>query len=242
MNDNLKNNWNNLDEFSDIPGYGFKSINQFLGYRSDTIFDKIRWIFYGDLLRKLVGTLFIICGLVIYHDKMPLVTILSLLLIIQLFASWFEIKALQNFNKISNPASSPKNILSAILVFLKSSFTLPLISMSSSFVFIFVPGLLLYFELVYGYLKPITPFDYLAFCGLCLIGIIMSFTIIRSQLNFHIKHLRVCLSDLNEDTLFLVSQNIESQRKQDEWIKVLVSLALIIGFVALLAALKSSIG
>jgi len=39
----------------------------------------------------------------------------------------------------------------------------------------------------------------------------------------------------------MVSENIESQRKQDGWIKVLVSLALIFGFIVLLALLKSSI-
>jgi hypothetical protein len=46
------------------------------------------------------------------------------------------------------------------------------------------------------------------------------------------------LSDLNDNVLFIVSQNIEAQQKQDRTTKLLLGIVLIIGFVLLIAILK----
>jgi len=50
------------------------------------------------------------------------------------------------------------------------------------------------------------------------------------------------LSDLNDNALAIVSNNISSQQKQDRTNKVLLFFVLIIGFVLLIAIFKNVLG
>ena len=75
-----------------------------------------------------------------------------------------------------------------------------------------------------------------------LIGIGFNFFVYRAQINYHIKHLKVCLTDLNENALKLVSQNIEMQRKQDRINKLILTLFLVLGFILLIAIFMNAFG
>lgn len=236
---NLKDKWNNVDEYSDIPEFDNRSIEQFLSNRSVSIYEKIRRILITDLVVKSVSGILILLDLLIYHDTYPVIYVITGLLLLLLAMFWLEVKVLQKFNKAADPGQTTRDNLSAILIFLKRRFTVPLFTIASTQVLIFVPGLLLYFFLVYGHIKPITPLSYFVFCFLCLIGTVVSFLYMKSQVGFNIRHLNLCLSDMNDSILAVVADNIEAQRKQDSMIKVLVGLLLIFGFVILLAVLKS---
>ena len=71
--------------------------------------------------------------------------------------------------------------------------------------------------------------DIWVFSTICLIGIVMNFVTNNSMVNYQKKHLELCLSDLNENSLELVAQNIETRQKMDHIIKILVAIALVLG-------------
>ena len=70
----------------------------------------------------------------------------------------------------------------------------------------------------------------------------LNFVINNSQVKYNIKHLKLCLTDLNDNILAIVTNNIEAQRKQDRTTKVLISFVLVFGFVLLIAVFKSVSG
>jgi len=84
--------------------------------------------------------------------------------------------------------------------------------------------------------------SFIVYTVLCLIGTIGSFQRIKSQIKYHVKNLTVCLSDLNENSLGFAFETIKNQRKQDNFIKMLVYFLLIFGFVVLIAFMKSILG
>jgi len=59
------------------------------------------------------------------------------------------------------------------------------------------------------------------------------------QVRYHIKHIRICLSDLNDNALAMASENIELKRKQDTTIIVLTQVVILLGFLVLIVILKS---
>ena len=104
---------------------------------------------------------------------------------------------------------------------------------------LFISGLLLYFFITYGQLRPLDNMDVFVFSTLCLIGIVSNFAVNRSQIEYHAGHIEACLSDLNDEVLAVVTSSIESQRKQDHAIKMLLALVLVLGFVVLIVVLKA---
>ena len=129
-----------------------------------------------------------------------------------------------------------------ILVYLKRKANLYELTIAASQILIFVPGLLIYFYLVYGQVKPMTGFSFFVFATLALIGTIMAFVRVKTQIKFHIKHISLCLSDLNENTLGFALKTIDVQRKRDNLVKLLVALLLIFGFIVFIALIKSIVG
>jgi hypothetical protein len=76
------------------------------------------------------------------------------------------------------------------------------------------------------------------FSTLGLIVMVSHFAVNRGQIEHHARHIEACLSDLNDNVLAVVTSSIESQRKQDFAIKLLLTLVLTFGFVALVVVLK----
>jgi hypothetical protein len=61
------------------------------------------------------------------------------------------------------------------------------------------------------------------------------------QARCHIKHIRICLSDLNDNALALASENIESKRKMDITIVILIQVLILLGFLVVVAVVKSNL-
>lgn len=62
----------------------------------------------------------------------------------------------------------------------------------------------------------------------------------KSIVKYQIKHLELCLSDLNKNVLELVKSNIETQQKQSRTTNFLVGMVLVLGFVLLAIIFKST--
>lgn len=242
MNDfNIKDSWNNIDENAGIPGYGITSLDKYIKGQTLSVFGKIRWLFIRDLIVKSVGGVFIFLNLFFYKSD-PAVMLINLIILGLLLLMFIVgIRVYQRFNILADPGKNAKQNLTSLLTFLKRHFKVPVIMYASTQVFVFIPGLLTYFFLVYGEVKYLTPLSYFVFSFLCLIGIVFSIILTLSQVKYHEKHIRICLSDLNDNALAQASENIKLRRSQDTLIIILTGLGIILGFVVVLAILHSMI-
>lgn len=237
-----KDIWRSLEENPGVPIEGTFDAQRFIKSRSNTVKDKIRKIIQNDLLLKLVGGIVLLLDIAFYIDTINVLYVCFAGLIFLAIMSFIEYKTLQQFNKIADPGLSTRDNLSEILIFLQRKSNILAILNASSQVLIFVPGLLAYFFLTYGQLKPMTGMSFFVFTTLCVIGTIMSYSRIISQVNYYIKHITLCMSDLNDDVLQMAYASIEKERRQDNTLKVVIGLLAIFAFVALIGVLKSVMG
>ena len=236
---NLKSGWDNIDELSGIPGYDIKSVEKFIHGRSISIYQKIRGLFILSFILKSVAFLFIVFNLILYRKYENVIMINALLCLLLVIFLIIEIRFYFEFRKSATPSKSSKENLSSLLVFLGRKYPLLAIIWSATYLFGFIPGILLYFILAYGYLKPIDLMDYLVFSFLGLIGILSSYLYNKRQFGYYIRHIKLCLSDLNDNALTMASEIIETKRKLDVTIIVLTYFVIILVFVVLMVILKS---
>ena len=237
--EDLRNIWNSLDDYPGVPITGKFSAEQFIKSRSDTVKNRIRKILFNDLLLKLVGGIFLLLDLTFYFDVPEVLNVCAGTLIFLLVMATLEFLTLKRFNSISNPEQSMSNNLSGTMIFLQRKSNIFGILTASSQVLIFVPGLLLYFFLIYGQLKPLTGMSFFVFSTLCLIGTIMFYIRTMSQIKYYVKHFTIYMSDLNDNVLQTAYSTIEKDRKRDNTIKTLTGMLLIFAFVVLIVLLKS---
>lgn len=240
-NNSLKDNWDNLSDYIGGSKFSNMSMEQFIKSRSGTIYSKIRSTVITDLVLKTVFAVVIVLDMTFYHSKLPVMSVLVCLAVLLIFTYWIEVSMLKAFSRETDPGKTSRESLSSMLTFLERKSLVPVIAMAATQVIIFVSGLLLYFHLIYGYIRHVNLFGFSVFGILCLIGVVTSLIINLSQIKYHIKHLKVCLSDLNDNTLAMVAQNIEESRKQDATVKFLLGLAITFGFVVIIALLKAII-
>ena len=238
MND-IRNGWENIDEFTGIPGYGIKSIDKFIRGRSVSIYGKIRKIFKIDFVFKSVAALFIIVNLILYRDYQDILIINAVLLGFLIILTISGIKYYNLFNESADPGKTSKENLSSMLTFLKRKFPIAAIMCAATYIFGYVPGILLYFMVAYGYLKPFTSLSYFVYSFILFIGMLFGFILNMRQVKFHMNQIRICLSDLNDDALAIATEHIESKRKMDSIVIVLIQVVVLLGFIVLIAVLKS---
>ena len=236
---NLRNGWDNIDELIGIPGYGITSLANFIKGRSVSIFEKIRNVFIRDIITKSVAYLFIVSDLILYRDNKNILIINAALLFLLMLVTLVWVKYYNQFKRSSDPGKSSKENLTSLLTFLTRKYPVPAIFSATTYLFVYIPGILLYFIISYGYLKPLTPLSYFVYSFLCLTGIIFMYVNDIRQARFHINHIRICLSDLNDNALALASENIESKRKMDLTITILIMFVLLLLFIVMLVVLKS---
>jgi hypothetical protein len=126
-----------------------------------------------------------------------------------------------------------------MLTYLRSGFFSTLLAISIGYPFMFIAGSLLYFYGAYGYVRPLDGQDIIVFSIFIIAGLTFNFYVNRKQIDYQVKHLETCLTDLNDSSLQMVSENLERQRKQDITNKVLLFIVLAFGFVLLLVILKN---
>ncbi|HKI88691.1 MAG TPA: hypothetical protein VKA38_06665, partial [Draconibacterium sp.] len=231
--------WKSAGKTTETPGYESETIERFLTSRSNSVTSKVAKMLQLDVALKLLVALVLIIDAVIYFNiqKMVLVTCAAgLVLIIPLVL--FEFRVLKRFSEISDYAQTTREKLSAMLTFLRSRFFTALLSISATYIFVFISGSLLYFYSVYGKVRAMDGMDVFVFSVFIIIGIAMNFFVNQGQVKYNIKHLEMCLSDLNEQILEAVTSNIELQQKQDRITKILLMLVIVFGFVIFAVVLK----
>ena len=239
MNDkNLKDIWKTTEVNAKPEGYESSTIERFVKGRSGSVADQIRKMLQFDVALKTLAVILLIIDITLYLNT-EMVVIISICGITVLTAlAMFEIKVLQRFSRIADNNQSTKENLSEMLIFLRSRFFTALLSIASTYIFIFISGSLIYFYAVYGEVRKLDGTDILVFSTFILIGIVLNFVVNFGQVKYHIKHLESCLANLNDNLLEIISQNITTQQKQDRKIKMLFGVLLIFGFVLLILVLK----
>jgi len=240
MNDEkLKAMWSKAEKLSGASDYESPSIEQFISGRSNDTAQKIKNMIIFDIaLKALVLASFVVDFILFFGTtNVMVITVAGAVLLVPLIL--YQRSLQRRFDRAANNDQSTRDKLASMLTYLKTRFFTTLLSVSISYLFVFIAGSLAYFYAAYGYVRPLDGVDIVVFLGFIVIGIAFNFLINRGQVNCHIKHLEVCLADLNENNLELVSENIELQRKQDRSNKILLALAIIVGFVLLIAVLMN---
>jgi len=231
----LKAMWNKTETQMGSSCYESSAIEKLLSGRSGDSFRKIRNMIIFDIaLKVFVGLLFSI-DFVLYYGTAREMIVCVTAIVILVPLSLFQLSLLKKFENAFDNGQTLRGKLASMLIYLKSKFMLTLLTISVTYLFVFVSGSMLYFFAAYGFVRPLDVLDIVVFSTFILIGIVFNFAVNRGQVKYQIRYLESCLSDLNDKVLEFVSEKIELQRKQDRTIKILLGLVLILGFVLLIA-------
>ena len=238
MND-LRKGWENIDEFAGIPGIGITSVEKFIQGRSTSIAGKVRGIFIRDFIFKSLGFLFIILNLVLCRNDPGIRLINATLGILLIIFTFLGIRFYREFKRSADPARSSRENLSSLLNFLTRRFPYAAMIAATSYVCTVLPGILLYFVVAYGYFEPLSTENYLVFSFLGILGTVSGYVLDMRAVRHHIQHIKICLSDLNDNALAMASQNIELKRKMDHIITILIQVVILLAFLGIIAVFKS---
>lgn len=238
MND-LRNGWENIDEFAGIPGMGITSVDKFIKGRSVSIAGKVRGIFVRDFIFKTLGYLFIVPNLFLYKDFQEIWLINAILGILLIIFTLMGIRFYREFKRSADPSRSSRDSLSSLLTFLTRRFPYAAVVAATTYICTFLPGILFYFVVADGYLKHFTTETYIVFSFLGLLGTVSGYVLDIRSVRHHIQHIRICLSDLNDNALALASQHIEMKRKMDHAMVILIQVVILLGFLGLLVIFKN---
>jgi len=242
MNDNdkyLKDMWNKAENAMGSSEYGRETIERFISKRSDSTAQKVKNMIFIDLAVKFVVLAILSIDIFLYlgTSNVIAVCITSVVLLIMLIL--FQFKMLSRFSEIADYSQSTKEKLASMLTYLRSGFFSTLLAISSTYLFMFIAGMLVYFYAAYGQVRPLDGQDIIVFSIFLIAGLGFNLYINRKQVDYQIKHLETCLSDLNDSSLQMVSTNLEKQRKQDITNKILLMIVLAFGFVLLIVIFKN---
>ncbi len=232
--------WNSTAGSAGASGYEQSTIERLLGKRSYSVVDKVRRMLQLDIWMKSAIAFLLAVDAALYWRVQMAVSFTCLgAIAVTVPLVLFQLRVLKHVASVSDCGQSTREVLSGTLTFLRSRFLTALLSTSLTYLFFFISGLLLYFFITYGQLRPLDNMDVFVFSTLCLIGIVSQLAVNRGQIEYHARHIEACLSDLNERVLAVVTSSIESQRKQDHAIKMLLALVFGLGFVVLVVVLRA---
>lgn len=236
---NLKEMWANAEGFIETTSYESKTIEHFISKRSTSTAGYIKKMIFLDIALKWLAIIIFGIDIFLYYGTMNVTSVCVIGVALLFILVLFQFKLLNEFTQIAHYGQTPKDKLASMLTYLRNRFYTTLLAISSTYLFIFISGSLLYFYATYGHVRPLDGQDIIVFSIFILIGIVFNLIVNYKQVAYQIKHIEACLSDLNDNTLPLVLSNIETQRKQDRTNKILLMLVLVIGFVLLIAIFKN---
>ena len=231
--------WNKAENFMAGSDYESETIERFISKRSNSTAEYIKKMIFLDIALKSLGVVVLGIDIFLYYGTINVTSVCVIGIALLIILVLFQFKLLNQFTQIADYGQTPKDKLASMLTYLRNRFYTTLLAISSTYLFIFISGTLLYFYATYGQVRPLDGQDIIVFSILIILGIVFNFIVNQKQVAYQVKHIEACLSDLNDNTLPLVLSNIETQRKQDRTNKTLVMLVLIIGFVLLIAIFKN---
>lgn len=240
MNDKkLKDMWNKAETLMEASAYESSSIEQFISGRSNDTTQKIRNMIIFDLVLKALALCALAIDFVLYFGTTNVMSVTAAGVAILIPLIFMQYKLLNRFSEAADNGQTTRNKLASMLTYLKTKFFTTLLSVSGTYLFVFIAGSLLYFYAAYGYVRPLDGVDFVVFLTFIILGIVLNFVVNHGQVKYHIKHLEICLNDLNDQNLELVSENIELQRKRDRANKLLLALVLVLGILLLIIVFKN---
>jgi hypothetical protein len=243
MNENeLKQVWRKAGKEMSSQAYSSATLEQFINNRSSSIGAKVKQLLQIDVFIKSALLVSLLVNVYLYFDTPAILSVCLAAILLLTGLTYFVFKTMERFNQVTDPSKSAKDNLTSMLTFLQGRFETSTLAVASTNLFGFISGVLIYFYLVYGRVRPLDAMDYFVFGVLYLIGIIFGIAATRGQVKYHIEHLKACLSDLNENVMAVVSSHIETQRKQDKVMKTLLMFLVVFGFVLLIVVLKQTAG
>lgn len=231
--------WSKAEKLAGASDYESSSIEQFISGRSNDTTQKIRNMIIFDIALKSLVLAVLVVDFVLFWGTSNVMVVTGMGAMILILLIFYQNKLLTRFILAADNGQSTRNKLASMLIYLKTRFFSTLLLVGITYLFVFIAGSLAYFYAAYGYVRPLDRVDVVVFIGFILVGIVFNFLVNKGQVNYHIKHLEVCLTDLNENNLELVSENIELQRKHDRSNKFLLALVIVVGFVLLIAVLMN---
>jgi hypothetical protein len=235
----LKDMWNKAENLLGSSEYERSTIERFISKRSNSTAERIKKMIYVDIVVKSVVLLVLIIDMFLYLGTINVIAVCVTSMVLLTVLILFEFRMLKRFSEIVDYGKSTKEKLATMLTYLRSDFFSTLLVISIGYPFMFIGGTLLYFYTTYGYVRPLDGQDIIVFSTFIIAGLIFNFYINKKQVDYQVKHLETCLSDLNDSSLQMVSDNLERQRKQDITNKILLFIVLAFGFVLLLVVFKN---
>ena len=235
----LKGVWNKVEDTMETSVYTSETIERFVSNRSTSVLERIRKMLQLDIALKLVFTSVLGIDAMLYFDVQPnifLVCIAGMVAAVPLIL--LQWKTLQQFDSLTDYDQSTKDRLARVLTFLRTRFFTAILSISSTYIYIFISGMLMYFFVTYGQVRRLDGIDFVVFSTLIVIGTVMNVVINSGQVRYHIRHIETCLSDLNDNELAVITNNIETQRKQDQVMKILITIVVVLGITLLAILVK----
>ena len=235
----LKDMWNKAENLLSTSDYESSSIEKFISKRSNSTAQKVKNLIFLDIAVKFASLLVLGIDIFLFIRTFNVIAVCITAIILLVPLILFQFRMLNRFSKISDFGQSTKEKLASMLTYLRSGFFSTLLAISSTYPFMFIAGMLLYFYAAYGYVRPLDGQDIIVFSIFLVFGLVFNFYVNRKQVDYQIKHLETCLSDLNDNSLEMVSTNLEKQRKQEITNKILLMIVLVFGFVLLIAVFKN---
>lgn len=235
----LKDMWKNMDLIMDNPGYSTTDIEGFLKGKSQMISKKISEIIRTDLVIKYISAIFLLLDFGLYSSVQPVIgniSLIGLLLIIPLIV--YQTRLFRTFNAINDKAANVKEKLTSMLSFLNLRSFDTLLSVSSTYLFGYSGGMLLYFFFTYGQLRRIGGLDIFVFPSICIMGMVFTYIFNKKRMDFQKKHIQLCLSDIDEDAKKMIDMNLETKQKTDKLITLLVGIVVLFAFLIFVFILK----
>lgn len=239
---NLKAMWNKAENELGATSYESETIERFISKRSTSTAQYVKKMIFMDIALKALVIIVLGIDIFLYLGTINITTICILGILLLGILIWYQFKMLNRFSDLADYGQTTREKLSSMLTYLQSRFYSTLLAISSTYLFIFISGTLVYFFVTYGKVRPLDGQDIIVFSAFIIVGITFNFFVNKAQIKYQIKHLELCLSDLNDNALAIVSENISVQQKQDRTNKLLLIFVLIIGFVLLIAIFKNALG
>ncbi|MCK3685829.1 hypothetical protein [Maribellus sp. YY47] len=241
MNDEkLKAMWSKAEKLAGASGYESPSIEQFISGRSNDSAQKIKNMIIFDIVLKALVLAVLVVDFVLFWGTFNVMVVTAAGTVMLIPLLFYQKKLLTRFILTADNGQTTRDKLASMLTYLKTRFFTTLLLVAVTYLFGFIAGSLAYFYTAYGYVRQLDGVDVIVFISFIFIGILFNFLVNRAQVNYHIKHLEACLSDLNENSLALVSENIELQRKHDRLSKFLLAMVFVVGLIMLVLVFKSA--
>lgn len=221
--------------------YESETIEKFVSNRSTSVLESIRKTLILDITLKVAFTAVFLADAILYYGVQAnvfAICVAAILIAVPLILG--QLRTLRYFDQLTNYAQSTREKLAKTLTFLRTRFFTTILSISSTYIYVFVSGMLMYFFFTYGRVRPLDGIDFLVFSTFMVIGVVMNIVINGGQVKYHIKHIEACLSDLNDSELAVITSNIETQRKQDQTVKILLIIVGALGFILLAILMKKA--